>query len=420
MTPRSRLAVAMFLACSPVLAHAQPRAAGWYLIPSAAVVEEYDSNIFGSREDPTSDFITRLVGELTLGYRSQPLTVLGSYSIAGEVYADNSDLNNIGDRQRARFLVEYRPERRLELRFDAFYGRTNDVKRFGSEPTPPVPVQAPAPAPAPDAPATGPESAPEPGVPSPGVATVEFGRQLVEVVRVTPSVSYEFAPFLSGEAAYTFRYIDEEGEPTSTEHALRLGLARELTPVDTGRITYRFRYFDFGTDSDTSYSNAITFGWERQVTPRLSILLAAGPRVDEDESVDAEARARVSYRLQPATVAFAYSRTQEIAVGLVGPQTIDRFAGSLVGRPLANVVGGANIVAGVTGSVTLVSSEQVNGASQEDTIYQVSAHVSYRLTRRLTARARYDFSLEQDNGPGDIVSHVVSVALEYEEPFRIY
>ena len=73
----------MFLACSPALAYAQPRAPGWYLIPSAALVEEYDSNIFGSRNDLTSDFITRLVGELTLGYRSQPLTVLGSYSIAG-------------------------------------------------------------------------------------------------------------------------------------------------------------------------------------------------------------------------------------------------------------------------------------------------------------------------------------------------
>ena len=409
MTPRSRLAVAMLLACSPVLAHAQPPAAGWYVIPSAAVVEEYDSNLFGARDDPESDFITRLIGGLSLGYRSQPLTVLGSYSIAGELYAKNSDLNNIGDRQRARFQLEYHPDRRLEIAFEAFYGRTNDIKRFVTDPAP-VPITAPPP----DAPVSGPEGAPEPGVPAPGVAVVEFRRRLIEVFRVSPSVSYEFTPLVTGDAAYLFRYIDEEDQPTSTEHLLRLGVSREFTPLDRGSITYRFRYFDFGTDSDTTYSNSITFGWERAVTPRLRILLAAGPRVDEDDTVDAEARLRISYRFQQATVAFAYSRTQEIAVGLEGPQTVDRFAGSVVWRPLATVV------AGVTGSLILVSSEVSNGPSQEDTIYGVSAHVAYRLTRRLTARARYDFSLETDNRPGEIVSHVVSVGLEYEEPFRIY
>jgi hypothetical protein len=404
----------MLLAMSPALAHAQPPAAGWYLIPSAAVVEEYDSNIFGSREDPTSDFITRLIGGLALGYRSLPLTALVSYEIAGEIYAKNSELNNVGDRQRARFLLEYRPERRLELGFEAFYGRTNDTKRLVGEPAPtiPTPVPAPTPAPAPGEPAPGPD-VPEPGVVVPGVTVVEFDRQLTEVVRISPSVSYEFTPRLRGDAAYTFLYIDEEDQPTSTEHGLRLGLVRELTQVDTGRVTYRFRYFDFGTDSDTTYSNAITLGWERQVTPRLNILLDAGPRVEEDDGVGLEARARVSYRFQQASVSFAYSRTQQIVVGVDGPQTVDRFSGSVTWRPLINLVTGAS------GSVNLVSSDDTNGSSQDETIYSVSAHVAYRLTRRLTARARYDFSLEHERS-GDTVGHVVSIALEYEEPVRIY
>jgi hypothetical protein len=254
---------------------------------------------------------------------------------------------------------------------------------------------------------------PEPGVVVPGVTVVEFDRQLTEVVRISPSVSYEFTPRLRGDAAYTFLYIDEEDQPTSTEHGLRLGLVRELTQVDTGRVTYRFRYFDFGTDSDTTYSNAITLGWERQVTPRLNILLDAGPRVEEDDGVGLEARARVSYRFQQASVSFAYSRTQQIVVGADGPQTVDRFSGSVTWRPLINLVTGAS------GSVNLVSSDDTNGSSQDETIYSVSAHVAYRLTRRLTARARYDFSLEHERS-GDTVGHVVSIALEYEEPFRIY
>jgi hypothetical protein len=412
--------IALVLACVPALAEAQPPAAGWYVIPSLGLVEEYDSNIFGTRTNEESDFITRFIAGIGLGYRSQPLTLLARYSLAGELYAKNDDLNNVGDRQRASLLFEYHPERRLELRLDAWYGRTNDVTtRFVPEPVaPPSPAAPPptAPPPAPS-PVPGTEGGPEPGVPSPGVASVERGRRLIQVVRVTPSVSYEFTPKDSGEAGYTFRYVDEEGVPTSTEHLLRLAYSRELTRVDSGRITYRFRYFSSDVeddDLDTFYSNAVTLGWERRWTPLLTTVLEAGPRVDEDDSVGYEARARVSYRLQQATLNLAYSRTQELAAGTVGPQTIDRVAGSVVWRPLVNVV------AGLVGSIAWVSPDRIEGSSQDTTIYEVSTYVAYRLTRWLRVRAAYDFRLENDNRPGDIVNHVFSVGLEFEEPFRIY
>jgi hypothetical protein len=78
------------------------------------------------------------------------------------------------------------------------------------------------------------------------------------------------------------------------------------------------------------------------------------------------------------------------------------------------------VVAGLVGSIAWVSPDRIEGSSQDTTIYEVSTYVAYRLTRWLRVRAAYDFRLENDNRPGDIVNHVFSVGLEFEEPFRIY
>jgi hypothetical protein len=65
---------------------AQP--AGWSLIPTFSVGKRYDDNIFGvgNGQAKTSDFMTLLSASLQAGYRSEPLTLLATYSVTAEIY----------------------------------------------------------------------------------------------------------------------------------------------------------------------------------------------------------------------------------------------------------------------------------------------------------------------------------------------
>ena len=58
-----------------------PLSPGLYAIPSFSVAEEFRSNVFGTARSPTSDFVTTFTPGLSLGYRSEPFTLLGSYAL---------------------------------------------------------------------------------------------------------------------------------------------------------------------------------------------------------------------------------------------------------------------------------------------------------------------------------------------------
>ena len=104
-------ALALVLAGVPRPAWAQ---AGWYVIPRFSVSEQYNDNIFFTVQK-TGDFITQFTPGFDIGYRSEPLTFLLGYQTTIEVYAEHSDLNNIGDNQSGLLTLSYAPDRRLTI-----------------------------------------------------------------------------------------------------------------------------------------------------------------------------------------------------------------------------------------------------------------------------------------------------------------
>ena len=172
-----RVAVAVLLLLGmPALARAQ---AGWYLTPTLSLAEEYQSNVFGTSSNEESDFVTRIAPGLIVGYFSDPLQFSLSYSTDGQIFAENSQLNNFGDNQRAGLNVRYAPEGRWTLGLTGSFVRTEDsgdliVPRPSSDtpaqgPTPPTPTPAPG---APPTPGTPPTSAAPPAAPDGTVPVV--------------------------------------------------------------------------------------------------------------------------------------------------------------------------------------------------------------------------------------------------------
>src|SRR5262249_6020461 len=93
--------------------------AGFYVTPSFSFSEVYDDNLFstpshtqGGRQD---DFISRFSPGIQVGYKSTPLTLLGSYSFDAEVFADHAERTTAQARQRASIDWQYLPSRLLTL-----------------------------------------------------------------------------------------------------------------------------------------------------------------------------------------------------------------------------------------------------------------------------------------------------------------
>ena len=73
--------------------------AGFYLTPSVTAEGVVDDSVFLTTSSREADFIVRLrPGVSGGGYRSAPLTILGSVAVDAEKYTVHDELDNVGDR----------------------------------------------------------------------------------------------------------------------------------------------------------------------------------------------------------------------------------------------------------------------------------------------------------------------------------
>lgn len=400
------------LAPVPALGQIPPGVSpGWYAVPGLGLTTEYDSNVFGTATRQRDDFVFRVSPGLTLGYVSDPLTVLGRYILGAEVYADNSDLSGI-NRQVASLDVRYLPTRRWRLGFRGSFVQSDSATGLGAPG-----VSLPTVAEEPKLEGAEPEG-PEPDsdlAPIPSAATQR--RETTQIV-ASPRVSYAVDTLTSASASYTFRLSDEEGQPTDTEHSARLGVRRQLTPLDRVTLDYIFRYFDSGdvtAGDDTVSSHAFTIGYGRRLMPLTDVSAQIGPRLEDDGDVGVEARAAVLHRFRAGSAGLGYARTQSIVSGRRGPQTADILAAQLEWTPLRE------LTLGLVPSVAYYQGDEARDQGGRDTlVYGVTATATYRLTQWLSIQAAYVFRYEDEAGGDEFPRHVVSLGLAMSYPFRLH
>ena len=397
----------------PALARAQ---AGWYLTPSLSISEEYQSNIFGTSSDEVDDFVTRIAPGLTFGYFSEPLTFSFSYSIDAEIFADNSDLNNFGDNQRAGLIFRYLPNPRWTLGLTGSFVQSEDsgnllIPTAGPTPAGPTPAPTPGAPPSPGAPppAGTPPTAPAATVPV--VPGVDVGRTRTRYVVVAPTVSYEYDLRTRLDGGYTYTWTDVENGAEDQSHALSAGVSRELTPRDRGHLRNLLNIFVQEEDG-TSLSNAVLVGWTRQLTERTTLFLEAGPRINDDGDWGVDATARLDHQFRNGGVFLSYVRTDQLVVGRAGPSTTDTGILGVTYTPARNLLLSATAI------VSHITSED-DSAVGDDTTYGIALSAVYRLREWLSVRGYYLGSF-QEGGSGDIESHTVGVALDLSYPFRLY
>jgi hypothetical protein len=368
----------------PVAATAQGR---WIFTPSLTLEERYDNNVFGTAHDHQSDFITRITPGVALSYEGETLTLAAAFSATGEIYADDSELNNFGENRNGTFTLGYRPDERLTLRVAANYSRTNDPSSFVA--TGLAPVAAP--------------------LGAPFVPTVELERREASQYSFLAGADYRVDPRWTVRGSYLFALVDEKEGIDSRSHTGSVGTIYDLSRVDQVFVDARAAYFDA---DDTDTSAALLPGWARQWTPDLRTSLAVGPRVTDGDWAGA-VDALVSY--SPArnwSATLAYSLGTGLAVGEIGAQNVSALSAS-VGYQATR-----DLRLGVAGSWTRtwdLGNDPDEGASNT---YGASASVSYRITSWLIATLAYQLSYERP-ADGDTIQHQqVTLGLTLAYPFR--
>jgi hypothetical protein len=368
------LALASVIACVPAAALAQT---GWVFTPSFTLAEEFDDNVFVSTTDPQSDFITRFTPGVQLGYRSEPFTLLASSSIDAEIYANNPELSDAANRKRAALEMKYVPFRLLTVSLNVTYFETNTPSEL---------------------------------VPTTGL---QLGRTKATQLAVIPAASYQITSVDTATASYAFFRDTLEGGLDSYTHRVKLGYARQLTPLDTGFINYRLHVFE-SQQNPTTITNTPTLGWKRQLTPNTVLTLEGGPRFVSggpsfiDDTVEPEAHASLEHSFKLAKVALEYHRTEAIVVGRPGKVELESLTGSVEIEPVRRLK--LRFQPGYY--------RTFGGEDSTATVYGFLLGALYPIKSWLTARLDYRFAYQKQ--ADDTLPHnIVTLSLDFVYPIRV-
>jgi len=356
--------VALVLTAVPLTAWAQ---AGWYYIPSLRLTEEFDDNVF-STKSRASDFITRLSNGWKVGYRSRPFTLLLTSSLDGELFANHSELDGL-NRTQLGLESEWIPTLPLTLRLSALYTNTQTPSEL-----------------------------------SPNLG-LQLGRRDSTQLSLASLASYRFDLRTSAEAGYSYIQSESEGV-MNTSHEPRLRLIERLSHVDTGMSSYAPRLTE-STGSSSVLSHVVTLGWNRRLSASTAITLEAGPRIT-DSKLAPEINAGVTHRIvRLVDASLGYSRSSSPIVGQAGTADTQSLAGQLAMEPLRSfrVVFAAIL-------------SEVSTDRTDTTTHGAEVSGSYRLTKWLSAVARYRFS-HSETGGTVIFHNIFSIGLEASYPIRV-
>jgi len=364
------------------IASAQPSPGVWTITPSLQVGEEYTDNVFGTAHNRQSDFISQFTPGLRVSYATTPFTLELGYTVTGEIYADNSNLDNFGDNQTGFLTLGYRPDERWRFNLNSYYARTNNPSQFLVTPSAPAGAVV--------------------------VPTVETTRQQTDQFTVSAGGDYKFTPRLTGRASYDFSYLKQEGSEDSFSNTGLLGADYQLTPLDTGFSTVSVSVFEPNTDT----SATLLLGWSRQWSPNFTTSVAVGPRVTNSDWAGAADLSATYQATREWSFSLAYHLGTSLVAGTTGAQNVSGLTATIGYHPLRDLQFGAQ--GGWTRTWEIGGSR-----SDSENAYFAGASASYQITTWLTLTLSYTYTLQEQAHGDSIGTNQVLLALTAAYPWAL-
>jgi len=337
-------------------------------LPSLAVTEVYDDNVFFSAQAPLADTIHRFEPGLELRYHGRRTDLSARYGLDAELFREHPELDTPTARQQAEATLSVEGLTTSWLARGSYY-RTRTPGELNR------------------------------------TTALQVGRMEADRLAGEQSLTQRFGARTSGTLHYDVSRDRLVGTAPTLTHTARGELARQSGPRDTARLSYIFRLFDFGR---RIASHLVMVGWDHDVDPRTRLELRAGPRRTEGR-LEPELAASLRRRFRNGELAASYSRTETTALGERGLLRSEGAGASLSWQPwrrleLATAPGYFND----TGEVSDVK------------VLRVDSHALLKATRWLWLTASHQFALQRGSfaGPGrdELRHHTLALQLRLAAP----
>ena len=323
----------------------------FYVVPSLAVGEVYDDNLFFSPSSRRQgDWFTRVSPNILTGYQSTPLTLMGRYTFDSEFYNKHQELTTAQMRQQGSIELKSRPSPSLSLSAKGDYFQTRTPFELNA-------------------------------LTGTGVAV---RRIRAESYSANPTLEYRPDSLTKAKGDYLYSKYLIQGGTSIDSHITSLDLDRRITAHDTVGPGYIGRHFTFGGFGSTT-SHAFTLGWSRDLMPHTKVSLRAGPRFTAG-ALDSkpEALAKIQHKVEGGELSFTYSSSLATIVGQGGPATAESYGISGSFEPLQH------FRLSVAPTLFKVTSQTFTSS-----VYLVNFEGSYQMTKELALRMSYLFYLQK-------------------------
>ncbi len=368
----ARLPVFWLLVCAAGLPVKSMADTTGYVSPSVAVGVVYDDNIFNQPADRESDTILRVSPALEAGFESESLTLDGFYTFDAERYRKHPGLNSNTVRRDAALDLGWRATSRLNFGLDGDYTSTETPSQISP------------------------------------LTSLGLGRAHATAYTVNPSLNYAFDETDMGRAGYSHTAETVAQGPDTSVDTANFGWDHTVDPRNILDFDLSGSRYHFSTFADSVSSEVFTVGWTHALTPRTTLILAAGPR-DTAGNVDAEVSGGVHHVMDSGTFAFDFLRSQTLVVGQVGvveTRSVNFSYDEGIGQDLEIQIAPS------------YAQDSVQGSRAD--IYRFNFSTSYRLGRITSLVGSYQYSLQRGLLGGDqnleVRDNILYIGLVFSAP----
>lgn len=267
------------------------------LLPSIAVSEEYNDNVFLNNQNRQWDFITGVSPGIMLFVNRPSYRLSGGYTFTAEMYDRESRLSNAFKHQNFIFNGVYEGTRGLSLTVSDAYALNRDTNLVASQ----------------------------------GFST---GRQESWSNTFAPGMTWQMTPRTSLNLVATYGVQRFEGSGTglgSDSYGLQSKLGYGITPSLTGTVGYGFTYLNLEAQ-ENSTTHTPTLGLSYRLTPTLTANVSGGPAITElggKTFVSPAATASLVQAFRFGSASLQYTRGVGVAGGFGGTTDSQSISGAI-------------------------------------------------------------------------------------------
>ena len=372
--------IATMTLTAPRIVHGETR-----LVPSLAVSERYDSNVFFVPGGNLEDYVTTISPRVKVEHKGRLIEGTVQGGATGEVYVKNPGLNYIA----LNGGVALNLDNAVAQLVRGAGLKVSDTFYF----TPQAPAFV--------APGTGGQ------VSEAFVRGIQAGRANSFSNSGSAIGSYALSPRVDLQATYMHQKIHFGTafvSPTTgqffntTFQTVTAGPQLKVSPLDTAALTYQYQQADFsqGGGSGGFHTHGGSMGWTRAFTPILTANVTGGMTVIEPSNrVQYQGGVSVEGKFQNTDASLSYSRG-------VYPSFFNS------GLPLLSQVVSATVSHRVTALLTVTANgnyaknESVPAGTLAFESYWVTVGLNYRVSRILTATLSYTNSEYKSQSSGQL------------------